>query len=158
MSIGVAVILGVMAALELIILVFIIALMVRMEDKFGIFDTISKSQGQIYKESLKETFDLYKALSQREDTQNELINKVCEAFTELNRGYQVLADQHKKLLECWKGIDERYSVTCEQFEEISKGMSDTYAKTDEIMGWLRAIEDEAAHENKPISDFQEWSE
>ena len=100
---------------NLVTVALVIGVYIRQEDKFSIFDTIVNSQNQIFRESLKDTFDMYKALSDQYHSMYDI--------------YKTQLEVYRELLDTWKEIDERYSVTCDQFEEIEKGLADIYSET-----------------------------
>lgn len=123
---------------DLVTVALVIAVYIRQEDKFSIFDTIVNSQNQIFRESLKDTFDMYKALSDQYHsmydiykTQLEVYEKMMDAYKTINESYTMTNKHYRELLDTWKEIDERYSVTCDQFEEIEKGLADIYSETTE---------------------------
>lgn len=125
------IILGVSLVVNIIALAVIIALYIRVEDKFGIFDTIITSQGKIYQESLKESFELYKSLDNIYKNQMEIYGNLLGAYKTISDGYKLMDGHFRVLLENWKEINEQYTVSCDQFEEIEKALADIYAKITE---------------------------
>lgn len=119
-------------ALTIINLAVAVGLYVRMEDKFSIFDTISHSQGQIFKESLNKTFENYKEMYDIYHKQIEMTDLIYAQYKDIYKTQLNLLDQHNKILECWREIDNHYTDTCEQFEQIGKGIADIYSVVYEL--------------------------
>ena len=44
---------------------------------------------------------------------------ICSAYKTMYDQYKLIADMQTKLLECWKGCEERYSQSYEQFKHCS---------------------------------------
>lgn len=126
-------------ALSILNFIMLIACVLRFKDDFGIFDSVTKSQAQIYKESLKETFENYKKIIDVMTNMHSMVDLMTSQYKDIYEmskheldAYRKMYDLHKSLLEAVKDIDQQYSVTCEQFEEIGKGQADIYAKITEL--------------------------
>ena len=141
-------------ALSILNFVMLIACILRFKDDFGIFDSVTKSQAQIYKESLKETFENYKKLIDVMTSMNSMVDLMTsqykdiyemskheqESYQKVLDAFRKMYDLHKSLLEIVKDIDQQYSVTCEQFEEIGKGQADIYSKLLETYDLVKPVD------------------
>ena len=139
--------------LDGIAIAFLSYQLTNLKDKIDTFDTIHKLQAQIYKESLDETwnnykqlYDLfmnvnkmtdliyqqYKDLYELQKTQTEIHNKIFEEYKKIVEGFKQTVEIHKQLLVCCNDIDEQHNITCDQFDQIGKGIADIYAKVTEL--------------------------
>lgn len=74
------------------------------------------------------TLDMYKRLKESQQSTNQALVDVCrEEYQTLIGQYKIIIDeynliqtQHQKLLECWDGVEKRYSDSYEQFNQIRK--------------------------------------
>ena len=56
---------------------------------------------------------------------------VCDAYKLMQGEYDSIVDMNKKLLECWKGCEERYSQSYEEFKHCSDNLKEvSYQLTD----------------------------
>ena len=56
---------------------------------------------------------------------------VCDAYKLMRGEYDSIVDMNKKLLECWKGCEERYSQSYELFKHCSDNLKEvSYQLTD----------------------------
>ena len=79
---------------------------------------------------LKKSFDINNQLIEKyskclngvydreKDLHNELI-RIYGAYEKMYDQYKLITDIHTKLLECWKGCEERYSQSYEEFKHCS---------------------------------------
>ena len=145
----------------------------KLKDKISTFDTIHNSQAQIYRESLNENWNNYKQLYDiflNMNKMNDLIYQQYKEMYALSKSqsevqskifeeYKHLSEIHTNLFEAVKDIDEHYTVTCDQFEEIAKGQADIYAKVQEINEHFKPIDlsgfDEDEIDWEPLADDDE---
>ena len=77
------------------------------------------------------TLDMYRKLNESQQRTNQAYDKladICrEEYETLIGQYKIIIDeynliqeQHKKLLECWNGVEKRYSDNYEQFMHVNK--------------------------------------
>ena len=153
--------------------VFLSYQITKLKDKISTFDTIHNSQAKIYRESLDENWNNYKQLYDvflSMDKMNGMIyqqykdmyafsKSQSEVQSKIFEQYKRLSEIHTNLFEAVKDIDERYTVTCDQFEEIAKGQADIYAKVQEINEHFQPIDlsgfDEDDLDWEPLADDDE---
>ena len=51
-------------------------------------------------------------------------NAICSAYKTVHDQYKLITDIHTKLLECWKGCEERYSQSYELFKHCSDNLKE----------------------------------
>ena len=141
-------------ALSILNFVMLIACVLRFKDDFGIFDSVTKAQAQIYKESLQESFENYKKLIDVVGTMNSMVDLMSSQYKDIYEmskheqasyqqildAYRKMYDLHKSLLEVVKAMGQQFNVTCEQFEEIGKGQADIYAKLLETYDLVKPVD------------------
>ena len=49
---------------------------------------------------------------------------ICSAYKTMYNQYKLITDMHTKLLECWKGCEERYSQSYELFKHCSDNLKE----------------------------------
>lgn len=153
--------------------VFLSYQITKLKDKISTFDTIHNSQAQIYRESLDENWNNYKQLYDiflNINKMNDLIYQQYKDMYALSKSqseieskifeqYKYLSEIHTNLFEAVKDIDEHYSITCDQFEEIAKGQTDIYAKVQELNEHFKPIDLSGFDEDdiywNPDEDFDE---
>lgn len=52
--------------------------------------------------------------------QTTMYTNIYEQNIKMIEGYNMMVDQHGKLLECWDGVEKRYSQSYEQFMHVNK--------------------------------------
>ena len=82
-----------------------------------------------YEESISEDIIRY---AEKCDHQNELYSKFLESAAAIHAQYTKINDAYKKLLDCWKGIDERYDQTYEQFKLAVNKLDELHLKIEDL--------------------------
>lgn len=94
-------------------------------------ETITNLYGisQKYEKSLSDDMMEY---AQKCDHQNEIYGKFLEAASDMLERYKSIEAAYKKLLDCWKGIDERYDQTYEQFKLAANNLNEIHLKIEDL--------------------------
>lgn len=94
-------------------------------------ETITNLYGisQKYEKSLSEDMICY---AEKCDHQNEMYGKFLEAASAMLERYKSIEAAYKKLLDCWKGIDERYDQTYEQFKLAANNLNEIHLKIEDL--------------------------
>ena len=82
-----------------------------------------------YEESLSEDILRY---AEKCDHQNEIHGKFLELASGMIDRYKSIEAAYKKLLECWKHIDERYDQTYEQFKLAVNKLDELHLKIEDL--------------------------
>lgn len=94
-------------------------------------ETITNLYGisQKYEKSLSEDMLEY---AEKCDHQNEIHGKFLELASGMIDRYKSIEAAYKKLLDCWKGIDERYDQTYEQFKLAVNKLDELHLKIEDL--------------------------
>lgn len=84
-------------------------------------------QSHKYEESLSEDMLRY---SEKCDTQTKNYIEFCKIAEKMCTRYKEIETGHKELLNCWKGVDERYDQAYEQFKLLSDELKKINSKVD----------------------------
>lgn len=92
---------------------------------FGIkcYRTIMRYCGEIvpiYSETVKLVSEKFDAIQKLDEARERVYNKMLEINELIIKHDASLSEQHRKLLECWKNIEARYSDAYEEFRECSE--------------------------------------
>lgn len=87
-------------------------------------------QSHKYEESLSVDMLRY---SEKCDTQTKRYKDICAIAEKMCTRYKEIETGHKELLNCWKGVDERYDQTYEQFKLLSDELKKINAKKDRTL-------------------------
>ena len=87
-------------------------------------------QSHKYEESLSVDMLRY---SEKCDTQTKRYKDICAIAEKMCTRYKEIETGHKELLNCWKGVDERYDQTYEQFKLLSDELKKINVKKDRSM-------------------------
>lgn len=94
-------------------------------------ETITNLYGisQKYEKSLSDDMLKY---AEKCDYQNEIYGKILEVSSDMSERYQAVERAYTKLLACWKGIDERYDQTYEQFKLAVNKLDELHLKIKDL--------------------------
>lgn len=84
---------------------------------------------QKYEKSLSEDMMKYAAKC---DHQNEAYGKFLELASAMLERYKNIEAAYKTLLDCWKGIDERYDQTYDQFKLAVNKLDELHLKIEDL--------------------------
>lgn len=84
---------------------------------------------QKYEKSLSEDMIKYAAKC---DHQNEIYGKFLEVSSAMLERYKSIEAAYKTLLDCWKGIDERYDQTYDQFKLAVNKLDELHLKIEDL--------------------------
>lgn len=111
----------------------------KIEEHFGEVLPVYKEMCDCYERIMKNIEGKFSSLHKIFEAQKNLTEQELKAYNLMNEHIQNLGEMHKELLDCWRSIEERYSETYEQFEQIDKANTDIYAKTIEIYDFVKPI-------------------
>lgn len=74
----------------------------------------------IYQETVKLVSEKFDAIQKLDEARERVYDKMLEIHELIANHDKTLSEQHRKLLECWKNIEARYSDAYEEFRECSE--------------------------------------
>lgn len=77
--------------------------------------------------------NLFKQSHKYEESQTKNYIEFCKVAEKMCTRYREIETSHKELLNCWKGVDERYDQTYEQFKLLSDELKKINAKKDRTL-------------------------
>ena len=67
---------------------------------------------------------LYDGINLWQKNAEQSYDAICSAYKTMHDQYKLITDMHTKLLECWKGCEERYSQSYELFKHCSDNLKE----------------------------------
>jgi len=95
-----------------------------LQDTEDILKKVLDLNNQLIEKYNKCLDNVYERETTIRDTFNSLTDNVIEAYSKMYDQYKLITDTHKKLLECWKGCEERYSQSYELFKHCSDNLKE----------------------------------
>lgn len=94
----------------------------KIEEYFGEVLPAYRKAFECYERIMKNIEAKFESLHKVFNSQKDLLEKELNVYRTMNDYIKSLSEQHKKLLDCWRSIEGRYSETYEQFAELNELM------------------------------------
>ncbi len=94
----------------------------KIEEYFGEVLPVYKEMCDCYERTMKNIDAKFESLHKVFNSQKDLLEKELNVYRAMNDHVKSLGEQHKKLLDCWRSIEGRYSEIYEQFAELNELM------------------------------------
>lgn len=104
----------------------------KIEEYFGEVLPVYKEMTSCYEKIIYNIEGKFDNLHEVFKAQKALTEEEIKSYYVMTDYIKTLGEQHKELLQCWKGIEDRYSDTYEQFSELNERMQKFQNVIDQI--------------------------
>lgn len=95
-----------------------------LQDSEDILKKVLDINNQLIEKYNKCLDNVYERETTIRDNVTETYDAITEAYNKMYDQYKRITDMHMKLLECWKGCEERYSQSYELFKHCSDNLKE----------------------------------
>lgn len=95
-----------------------------LQDSEDILKKVLDLNNQLIEKYNKCLDNVYERETTIRDSVTETYDAVTEAYNKMYEQYKLICETHTKLLECWKGCEERYSQSYELFKHCSDSLKE----------------------------------